>query len=567
LKRALCLAIVGLALSVPASAPVDGPLSGNWKIAILNSNGTGEVVNWVIKLETEDGKTTAKLVASNPDYKKAQLVRFAVEGNNVNGSFKFAGRKGATLEYVLDAKLVGKDGKKIVGTFGPAAKPEAVVLTPTDLKELESKDLTHSYGLAALEQANKIGGGTEAAKLYRQVLSEKPGTFSAGRAALFLLQSQAEGTPTEVQNWAETAAKSAEEFGPLYQLGVAKQIAMALVERKHGGLAVKYAHAAEKLLDAKSHVDMQLGVLRALKQALTLAARQDDMIAVSERLTKLEDSLDAEYLAKTPAFKVQPFAGRTAKSDRVVVFELFTGAQCPPCVASDIAFDALQKCYKTTDLVLLQYHLHIPGPDPMTNKDTEARWAQYRQAHGAKSIGGVPTAIMNGKTFKVGGGGEAAAQKVFNGYCSTIDPMLDTEAACKIKASAQRFGSKVQIKAEVADLDKAGPNMKLRLVLAEETIRFVGGNKIRYHHQVVRAMAGGTAGMVLMDKNTKTDAVVDVQALRLNQVAYLDNYEATVQLFPVQSRPLDFRNLRLIAFVQDDTTQEILQAVQVEVTE
>ena len=57
-------------------------------------------------------------------------------------------------------------------------------------------------------------------------------------------------------------------------------------------------------------------------------------------------------------------------ANKVAVLELFTGAQCPPCVAADVAFDALEKSYKHTDLILLQYHMHIPGPDPLTNPDT-----------------------------------------------------------------------------------------------------------------------------------------------------------------------------------------------------
>ena len=55
---------------------------------------------------------------------------------------------------------------------------------------------------------------------------------------------------------------------------------------------------------------------------------------------------------------------------RVVVVELFTGAECPPCVSADVAFDALLETYKPNEVVLLEYHLHIPGPDPLTNADS-----------------------------------------------------------------------------------------------------------------------------------------------------------------------------------------------------
>ena len=59
--------------------------------------------------------------------------------------------------------------------------------------------------------------------------------------------------------------------------------------------------------------------------------------------------------------------------------EIFTGAECPPCVAADVGFDALLKSYKPTEFIGLQHHLHIPGPDPLTNADTVARADLLRQ--------------------------------------------------------------------------------------------------------------------------------------------------------------------------------------------
>ncbi len=72
--------------------------------------------------------------------------------------------------------------------------------------------------------------------------------------------------------------------------------------------------------------------------------------------------------------------------------ELFTGAQCPPCVAADVAFDALLQTYKPTEFIGLQYHLHIPGPDPLTNNDSEERQKYYGSA-----IRGTPSTFFNGK--------------------------------------------------------------------------------------------------------------------------------------------------------------------------
>ena len=128
---------------------------------------------------------------------------------------------------------------------------------------------------------------------------------------------------------------------------------------------------------------------------------------IAARLAVLETKLDDEYIKSVPPFKPTMFAGRKDPGgNRVVMMELFTGAQCPPCVAADVAFDALLKSYKPTELVLVQYHMHIPGSDPMTNPDTIARWDYYRK-HFAENIRGVPSSLFNGKPV-AGGGGDAA---------------------------------------------------------------------------------------------------------------------------------------------------------------
>jgi hypothetical protein len=48
---------------------------------------------------------------------------------------------------------------------------------------------------------------------------------------------------------------------------------------------------------------------------------------------------------------------------------------------------------------------------------------------------------------------------------------------------------------------------------------------------------------------------------------YLEEFEKGGREFPNPDRPLAFKNLRVIAMVQDDGSKEILQAVQMEVPE
>ena len=278
---------------------------------------------------------------------------------------------------------------------------------------------------------------------------------------------------------------------------------------------------------------------------------------VNATLVKLEAKIDAEYIKTVPPFKPTAFAGRKDKAaNQVVVMELFTGAQCPPCVAADVAFDALQKSYKPTDLVLIQYHLHIPGPDPLTNLDTVARAKFY-------SVNSTPTTLFNGKSQAPGGGGMANAEGKFKQYTSIIDPLLEKTADVKVAGKATRNGDKVNIAVEVAGAD--GDDMKLRLLVVEETIKYVGGNQLRFHHQVVRAMPGGADGVAIKDKTFKHTASVDLGDVRKGLTKYLDDFAATRPDFPKPERPMDLKSLRVIALVQNDKTKEIVQTLQIEI--
>jgi len=92
----------------------------------------------------------------------------------------------------------------------------------------------------------------------------------------------------------------------------------------------------------------------------------------------------------------------------------------------------------------------------------------------------------------------------------------------------------------------------------------VGGNQVRFHHHVVRAMPGGAAGFPLKEKAAKQSASVNLSELRQSLTTYLDEY-GKAHTFPNSRRPLDLKDLRVVAFIQDDQTKEVLQAAQVDV--
>src|SRR5207237_10861554 len=131
------------------------------------------------------------------------------------------------------------------------------------------------------------------------------------------------------------------------------------------------ARRAERMLLPRDRPAVHTRSLEALKAALDRAGKEEESKEVAAKLSKIDYSV-----------RTQTYPGRPAKNNRVVVFELFTGAECPPCVAADIGFDTLLKTFKNTEVIQLQYHVHIPGLDPLANTGTLKRCEYYLEAFG-----------------------------------------------------------------------------------------------------------------------------------------------------------------------------------------
>jgi hypothetical protein len=145
-------------------------------------------------------------------------------------------------------------------------------------------------------------------------------------------------------------------------------------------------------------------------------------------------------------------------------------------------------------------------------------------------------------------------------------PLLETPAKAKLQATAKRKGDKIQIDVTASDVKAGGDDLRLRVAVVEERVAYTGRNKLAEHHHVVRAFAGGANGEKLAaDKPFTKSLTVDLDDVKKGLLDYLDKAGKTMP-FPNKDRPLDLKNLRVVAFLQNDATREVLQAVQVEVT-
>jgi len=241
---------------------------------------------------------------------------------------------------------------------------------------------------------------------------------------------------------------------------------------------------------------------------------------------------------------------------------LFTGAECAPCVSADLAFDGMTERYDQATVATLIYHLHIPGPDPMTNPDTLARAKYY-------GTNATPTMFVDGQSKQSGGGDRSLAQDAFTRYTGLIEKRVTTAPMASLDGFKARItGNAIELSGEArllpAAADRAG-HVSLHVALAESDVRYVGSNGVRFHNLVVRKLVGTAQGSVLQGQNLNATVseTVDVASITDSLNGYLDTYEKGRGSFKFKDRAakIDPAKLVVVAFVQDDQTKEILQAV------
>ncbi len=523
-----CIAVLSLLLLLGPALTQDkddtpAAPEGTWKIMLpMLREAAGNPI-WLVKFDRKGDGWEGAVLATADRWPKATISGVKA----AKGVLKFT-LGTDKLSFPCEIRIDDTKAEKLRGITTLSRSPTPVELVRTAVTSLDPYDLTKD----------------ELAKM-------PPSVEAVGRAIRLLSQAEAKkAKPAEVRAWAEKAVKSAELYGAAWQRDILVTVAEVLADEKgYEKIALNYAQRAERMLDAKESPAAQKKVLEVLAALLNKAGKDDEAKDVLVRIKKLD-------------FRVKPsaFKGRKGKSDRVVLVELFTGAQCPPCVAADLGFDALARTYKPGEVVLLQYHVHVPRPDPLTSPDGEARMSFYDDA-----IKGTPTILFNGKPGAGGGGDADDAQEKYEEYQNVINPLLEKDAEGAIKLTATRKGDKIKIEAEVSGLARTGDDVRLRVVLTEDVVEYKGSNGLPKHHHVVRFMPGGDGGTVMKKKDGKFTFDVDVADVKKKLGKYLTDFNEK-RPFPDKERPLDLKALKVVAFVQDDKTLDVLQAAQADIT-
>ncbi|MEX0728331.1 MAG: hypothetical protein WD065_18820 [Planctomycetaceae bacterium] len=271
----------------------------------------------------------------------------------------------------------------------------------------------------------------------------------------------------------------------------------------------------------------------------------------------LSGYLDEVYAKRIHSFVKEP-VDSALNGNRVQLVELFTGAECPPCVAADVATGGVEATFAPSDLLVIRYHQHIPGPDPMSNEESEARFAYY-------PLQGTPSVLLDGAGVEGVGGYLPQTLGAYNRLKKQIEDKLGEGSDVNIELQASGTAPEYTVTAKIGGLPDDADDLRLRIVLAEKEVHFVAGNGVRLHEMVVRTMLGGAKGIAVSADQPEVKETVNVDELKTRLSNYLKAFEEGQDVeFP--QKPLDLNRLQVVAFVQNDKTKEVLQATSIPLT-
>ena len=231
---------------------------------------------------------------------------------------------------------------------------------------------------------------------------------------------------------------------------------------------------------------------------------------------------------------------------------MYTSCNSPESVAGDLVVSALERTYPRSMFVALRFHQHVRAVDPLANQEGEARVYNYYRFRGA------PLLVLNGESAGAIQGGMGQTIDLHQRARKLVNEQLTEETDVTIELSASQQEDSIHVQSQVNGADPENKNLRLRIVLAESDINYTGFNSVRKHDMVVRSFVGGESGTAPVDGMLRFEGTIDLAALRKKLTEYLVEFEKG-QEQKFRSKPVDLKNLSVVAFVQDDVTRQVIQ--------
>ena len=240
-----------------------------------------------------------------------------------------------------------------------------------------------------------------------------------------------------------------------------------------------------------------------------------------------------------------------AEGAHVVLLELFTGSSCAPCVAADLACEAMQAAFPKSELVVVRYHEHNPTFDPLCGQHSFQRYQQYQ-------IEGARTVVVDGALLPGVAGSYQNVPGALQAIALELQKRLKPEPGLQIKLEVTRSGESVKVTAKVSNLTDLADKPRLYLLVVEDEIDFLAPNGIRRHDAIARRFLNDLAGFELKPDALEHSVEFQVDGLRVQLSKDLEELEKQESIqFSV--KPLDLKKLRIVAFIQNSTNAKVFQ--------
>jgi thiol-disulfide isomerase/thioredoxin len=554
--RLLPLLAAHLICGAVSPAADDGPgFDGTWRLVVYPAGWT------VCSVEVDTHRSPVSVSLSSLDdafdRDKSSVQSPRLDGNALHFDLKLVHKRGPSyLRSVAVYQHRGAGAPRILlGSYGSRDEvlfPAEFIQRSPGIGPIEPSPHERGPEWPTLGQA----GLDERMAVFEQFAAkypEHPRTYSALAARLLFITQR--GKPeAELRGVAERLVRLSKRYGREMELFSTHWAAWSIAESNAPApVAIEYARRAEALLRPEDPPAVAEAVLRTLAWSLRRLDGKGDA-TLAARIAGTADRADRALTVADSAFLPAVTRERPRSKGHTVLVEMFTGTRCPPCVAADVAFDALVEQFDRADVVAIQYHLPIPGYDLLTNPSAAARFEFYK-------LRGVPMMRVDGQAGPDIGGPITAAKEGYAGLRKAVEPRLDEKLSAAIDLKVERRGDILEVRSKIDQQAPAKHPLRLRFALVEEIVHYAGDNGRRVHHNVVRAMPGGVEGVPIDAKTfehsltidlTKTvrelEAAIAAQSGEKSQRRYPDNYHVT-----------GFGRLALVAFVQEDETCAVLQ--------